>query len=285
VTCQSQDMEFDPQAFRGTAEHYAIGRPSYSRELATTLARELALDGAGRLLDVGCGPGVLELELAGLFDFVVALDPEVGMLETGRRRCADALIENVRWLEGMAEDIPKLDIGPCRVVTFAQSFHRVRRHQVADVVYDLLEPEGSLVLVSHEVSPEVSPRPRPVGPPYPSIPHDEVRELVIDYLGESTRQYLAAFREGQPARFEDTLLETRFRGSRTVYAPGRQDLIRDIDTVLANYFSMSWAAPRLFGDRLADFEADLRGLLSERSPKGLFWDWPGDTELVIATKP
>jgi hypothetical protein len=48
---------------------------------------------------------------------------------------------------------------------------------------------------------------------------------------------------------------------------------------------MSWAAPRLFGDRLADFEADLRGLLSERSPKGLFWDWPGDTELVIATKP
>jgi hypothetical protein len=73
VTCQSQDMEFDPQAFRGTAEHYAPGRPSCSRELATTLARELALDGAGQLLDVGCGPGVLELELAGLFDFVVAL--------------------------------------------------------------------------------------------------------------------------------------------------------------------------------------------------------------------
>ncbi|MGA2211576.1 MAG: class I SAM-dependent methyltransferase [Acidimicrobiales bacterium] len=275
------DFEFDPQAFRGTAEHYATGRPSYSRELATILARELALDGAGQLLDVGCGPGVLELELAGLFDLVVALDPEAGMLETGRRRCADARIENVRWLEGVAEDIPELDIGPCRVVTFAQSFHRVRRHQVADIVYDLLEPEGSLVLVSHEVST----RPRPAGPPYPSIPHDEVRELVIDYLGESTRQYLAAFGEGQTARFEDTLLETRFGGSRTVYAPGRQDLIRDIDTVVANYLSMSWAAPRLFGDRLADFEADLRGLLSERSPEGLYWDWPGDTELVIATKP
>jgi hypothetical protein len=81
------------------------------------------------------------------------------------------------------------------------------------------------------------------------------------------------------------LLETRFRGSRTVYAPGRKDLIRDIDTVVANFLSMSWSAPRLFGDRLADFEADLRGLLSERSPGGLFWDWPGDTELVIATKP
>jgi hypothetical protein len=65
---------------------------------------------------------------------------------------------------------------------------------------------------------------------------------------------------------------------------GRPDLIKDLDAVVANYFSMSYAAPRLFGNRRADFEADLRRLLLERSPDGLFWDWPGDTELVIATK-
>lgn len=284
-SCQSREMEFDPQAFRGTAEYYATGRPAYSRQLAETLARELALDGTGQLLDVGCGPGVLELELAGLFDLVVALDPEAGMLQTGRRRCDGAGIGNVRWLQGVAECIPQLDIGPCRVVTFAQSFHRVRRHEVADAVYDLLEPAGSLVLISHDVGSEGSPKSRPESPGYPSVPHEDVRELIISYLGESTRHYLATWGEGQPARFEDTLLETRFGGSRTVYAAGRQDLVRDIDTVVANYFSLSWAAPRLFGDRLADFEDDLRRVLSECSPDGLFWDWPGDTELVIATKP
>ena len=79
--------------------------------------------------------------------------------------------------------------------------------------------------------------------------------------------------------------QTRFQSSRTVYAPGRPDLIRDIDTVVANYFSLSYAAPRWLGSRRADFEADLRRLLYEHSPQGLFWDWPGDTELIMATKP
>jgi ubiquinone/menaquinone biosynthesis C-methylase UbiE len=274
-------VEFDPQAFEGTAEYYSIGRPPYSEQLADTMAQELSLDGTGQLLDVGCGPGVLVLELAGLFCQTVALDPEAGMLREGQRRCQEAGIRDVSWVLGAAEDIPALGVGPCRVVTFGTSFHRVRRLEVAETVYDLLESGGSLVLISNEVAG----RPRPDGPGYPDIPHAAVRELIVNYLGESTRHYLATWNEGLPARFEDTLLQTRFGGSRTIYAPGRPDLIRDVDTVVANYFSMSYGAPRLFGDRRAEFEVDLRRLLREHSSSGLFWDWPGDTELVIATKP
>ena len=274
-------MEFDPQAFQGTAEYYSIGRPPYSEQLADTMSHELSLDCTGQLLDVGCGPGVLVLELAELFHQTVALDPEAGMLREGQRRCQQAGVDNVRWVLGAAEDIPELEVRPCRVVTFGQSFHRVRRLEVAEMVYDLLEPGGSLVLISNAVDG----RPRPDGPDYPNIPHAEIRELIIAYLGESTRHYLATWNEGQPTRFEDTLLQTRFGGSRTMYAPGRSDLIRNIDTVVANYFSMSYAASRLFGDRRTEFEADLRRLLLEHSPIGLFWDWPGDTEFVIATKP
>src|ERR1700691_4614996 len=114
---------FDSQAFEGTAEYYSVGRPPYSDQLAITMARELSLDGTGQLLDVGCGPGVLELVLAELFRNVVALDPEVGMLAEGERRCRQAGIGNVRWTRGIAEDIESLDVGPCRVVTFGQSFH------------------------------------------------------------------------------------------------------------------------------------------------------------------
>jgi SAM-dependent methyltransferase len=279
--CESGSMEFDPQAFQGTAAYYSIGRPPYSQQLADTLTHELSLDGCGQLLDVGCGPGVLELELAKLFGQAVALDPVIGMLREGRRRCQHAGVDNVRWVLGRAEEVPELDVGPCRVVTFGQSFHRVRRLEVSEIVYDLLEPGGSLVLISNEVDG----RPRPHDPGYPSIPHASARDLIVAYLGESTRDYLATWNEGQPARFEDTLLQTRFGGSRTIYAPGRADLVRDIDTVVANYFSMSYAAPRLFGARRPEFETDLRRLLLEHSPSGLFWDWPGDTELVIATRP
>lgn len=274
-------MQFDPQAFHGTAAYYSIGRPPYSEQLADTMVLDLSLDGTGQLLDVGCGPGVLVLDLARLFERVVALDPEAGMVEEGRRRCREAGITNARWVQAAAEDIGTLGAESCRVVTFGQSFHRVRRLEVAEAVYDLLVPGGSLVLISHEVDG----RPRPADSGYPEIPHAAVRELIIGYLGESTRHYLATWNEGQPARFEETLLKTRFGGSRTIYAPGRPHLIRDVDAVVANYFSMSYAAPRLFGTGRAGFEADLRHLLYEHSPDGLFWDWPGDTELVIATKP
>jgi SAM-dependent methyltransferase len=245
------------------------------------MARELSLDGTGQMLDVGCGPGVLVVALAGLFDQVTALDPEPGMLEVGKRRCQQAGIGNVRWVQGVAEDIATLNLGSWRVVTFGQSFHRVRQLEVAEVVYDQLVPGGSLVLISHNAEDD---RLRPANPGYPEIPHAEVRQLVLDYLGESTRRYLSTWNQDQPARFEDTLSQSRFGGSRTIYAPGRRDLVKDIKGVVANCFSLSYAAPRWFGDRRADFEADLRHLLLECSPEGLFWDWPGDTELVIATK-
>jgi SAM-dependent methyltransferase len=274
-------MEFDPQAFQGTAEYYSTGRPPYSAQLSRTVSQELSLDGSGLLLDVGCGPGVLELLLAGLFTQVVALDPESGMLREGERRCLLEGIENVRWIQGTAADIPTLGIEPCRVVTFGQSFHRVRQLEVAETIYDQLEPSGWLVLISNEVNGRL----KPESPGYPEIPHDEIRELIISYLGDSTRHYLATWNEDLPERFEDTLRKSRFGESRTVYAPGRSDLIRDIDTVVANYFSMSYSAPRLFGDRRVQFESDLHRLLFEHSPSGLFWDWPGDTELVIAGRP
>jgi hypothetical protein len=202
------------------------------------------------------------------------------MLREGERRCLREGIENVRWVQGTAEDIPTLGLPPCRVVTFGQSFHRVRQLDVAESIYDLLEPGGSLVLISNEVNG----RPKPQGPELPNIPHGAMKELIISYLGESTRHYLATWNDDLPARFEDTLLQSRFGESRTVYISGQTDLIRDVDTVVANCFSMSYSAPRLFGDKLSEFESELRRLLRDHSPSGLFWDWPGDTELVIASK-
>lgn len=86
-------------------------------------------------------------------------------------------------------------------------------------------------------------------------------------------------------KFEDTLVQSRFGPPRSVFAPGVQDLLRDTDSVISGYLSMSTSAPHLFGDRLDEFIAEARSLLEARSPDGLFWDWPGDTEIVIATKP
>lgn len=54
---------------------------------------------------------------------------------------------------------------------------------------------------------------------------------------------------------------------------------------MSGYFSLATSAPHLFGDRVEDFAGEVRELLAARSSEGVFWDWPGDTEVILARKP
>ena len=45
---------------------------------------------------------------------------------------------------------------------------------------------------------------------------------------------------------------------------------RDVEEVVASVFSTSYAAPHLFGDRVGQFEDELRTMLKQASPTGLF---------------
>jgi SAM-dependent methyltransferase len=273
-------VPYDPTIYQGSAAYYARGRPPYSRALATTLAAEVGLDGSGRLLDVGCGPGILTIELAGCFAQALGLDPDAEMLAEGARRAVQAGIDNIRWVQALAEDLPKLDLGRFRLVTFGQSFHWTDRERVAEAVYEILEPGGALALIVHAHAG----RPQPSGPGYPPIPHDAIRALIDRYLGPRRRAG-QGFASPPTDRYEDALARTRFGAPRQIFCAGRPDIVQDIDAVLANYFSTSFAAPHLFGDRRERFEADLRAELAAHSPSGLFWDWPGDTEILLASKP
>lgn len=273
-------MAYDPTIYRGAAAYYVNGRPPYSAELAATIERELHLDGHGRLLDVGSGPGILTIELAHLFDEATGLDPDPDMLAEAAHRAAQHHVTNVSWVQALAEDIPQLELGTFRLVTFGQSFQWTDRERVAEAVYNLLEPGAAMACIAHEVQG----RPTPTGPDRPPIPHDEIRTLVDRYLG-TRRRAGQGFANPQPDRYEDAIARTRFGPPRTVYAPGRPDIVRDIDSLVDGVYSMSWSAPHLFGEQRATFECELRALLRQHSPDGLFWDWPGDTAVVIASKP
>jgi SAM-dependent methyltransferase len=83
--------KWDAKLYEGSAPYYACGRVPYPPELAETLRAELRLDGTGRLLDVGCGPGSLALLLAPFFAEVVGLDPDPRMIaEVDREACVSA---------------------------------------------------------------------------------------------------------------------------------------------------------------------------------------------------
>jgi SAM-dependent methyltransferase len=243
------------------------------------MVSEIGLDGRGRLLDVGCGPGILTTRLAGLYDAVIGLDPDAEMLAQGRIAAEDAGLTNITWVRARAEDLPAAAPGPFRTVTFGSSFHWTDEARVAEIVYDMLEPGGDMVMIAHDAEG----RPVPPSPGHPPIPHAELGDLVATYLGSVTRM-------GQgnlPIRghtWQDILVNTRFGQPRELFAPGIPDLLRDTDSVISGYLSMSWSAPHLYGDRLEAFVDDARGLLASRSPDGLFWDWPGDTAIVIGHK-
>ena len=270
---------YDPTIFRGTAAYYLRGRPPYSRALPEFLAAEASLRG-GRALDVGCGPGTVAVDLAPYAAEVVGLDPAGEMLAEAARHAGRRGVRNVRWVLGRAEDLPTLDLGRFALVVFAQSFHWTDREAVAEVVYDLLEPGGVLALIAHEVNG----RPKPVGPGAPPIPHEAIRDLIARYLGPERRAG-QGLRTPLAERHPEVHARTRFGRPKVVYLEGRSDLVQSVEDVLANVHSMSYAAPPLFGDRLEAFDVGLRALLASMSPTGTFWDWPGDTEVLLARRP
>jgi len=143
-----------------------------------------------------------------------------------------------------------------------------------------LEPGGAMVMVVHDIGH----RPSPPNPGLPEIPHDEILAIVARYVG-STRRSGRGTAPIRTHRFEDVLAATRFDTPTTLIAPGREDVVRDIEGVISGYLSMSYAAPHLFADQLDVFTDEVRQLLGARSPAGQFWDWPGDTEIVVARRP
>jgi SAM-dependent methyltransferase len=240
---------------------------------------ELGLDGHGRMLDVGCGPGILAIRLARFFDEVIGLDPDADMLAEGRRAASDLGIDKITWTHATAEELPAASPGPFRLVTFGQSFHRVDEAYVAEAVYDMLEPDGAVAMIAHSVEG----RRVPESPGFPPIPHDEMRALVKHYLGSLERNG-SGFAAPRSHTWQDILAASHFGEVDELFAPGVPNLLRNIDTVISGYLSMSWSAPHLYGDRLDEFVAEARNILEPRSRDGLFWDWPGDTVIVLGRK-
>jgi SAM-dependent methyltransferase len=272
---------WDAKLYEGSAPYYARGRLPYPPEMASVLRDVLSLDGTQRLIDVGCGPGPVALLLAPLFAEVVGVDPDPGMIAEAARRALQQGVGNARWVEAQAEALPD-DLGSFRVATFAQSFHWMDRERVASTVRDMLEPGGSWVHVSattHQGLEGVE------GLRLPSPPREEIGQLIRRYLGPGRRAGSRTFAEGTPSRSgeEAIMLAAGFSGPRCVTVAGHVH-DRSEDEVVASVFSLSSAAPHLFGAQVDEFEHELRELLRGASPQRRFAEQAREIELVIWTK-
>ena len=270
-------MSGDDTLYAGSARHYGAGRMPYPARLVEVLRDELGLDGTGRLLDVGCGPGSLTLLLAPWFASAVGVDADADMVREAAAAAGRAGVDTVDWRHLRAEDLTT-DLGAFRVVTFAQSFHWMDQSLVARAVRELLEPDGAWVHVfatTHRGAPgdDTLPHPRP--------PWDGIDALVARYLGPVRRAGQGLLPHGTAGGEEDVMRAAGYRGPWRLPVARGEVVDRTTDEVVAAVLSLSSSAPHLFADRLAAFEDDLRGLLADASATGLFSERTLDIELVI----
>ena len=270
-----EDWTWDETVFQGTASYYRQGRSPYAPGLAEALARHLSLDGRGRLLDVGCGPGSVTLLFAPIFEHVVGVDSDPEMLNEARRAATEAHVVNADWVQMRAEHLPD-DLGSFRVITFAQSFHWMDRARVAATARAMLEPGGVVVHVDMWRQPRDA---RSSGR-FPSVPEEAIDAVRVRWLGPDRRAG-AGFRNTSPSGEDDVFQAAGFAPEEIVVVPDDRVVERSIDDVIAWVLSTSSTAPHLFGDELADFEHDLRKALISASPAGRFSVRLADNRLRI----
>lgn len=266
-----EDWRWDASLYSGSAPFYVRGRVAYPSTLVDVLVEELGLDGAGRMLDVGCGPGSLTTPMAFHFEEVVGVDPDPGMLAEAARVARCAGLHNITWVQARGEEL-STDQGSFRVATLAQSFHWMDRPKVAGLLRSLLIGDGAIAFVhatTHQGVQDAPPE------RYPKPPRAQIEDLIRDYLGPDRRAG-AGYRtgevvtEGERGRIEAGIFTAAgFTGPLRREVPGWV-VTRSTDEVVASVFSLSYAAPHLFGERVVAFEEDLRSRLTAVSPEGLF---------------
>ena len=259
------DFPWHPSVYAGSARYYAVGRVSYPTALAGALATALELDASGRLLDIGCGPGNFTLLMAPWFEQATGVDADHDMLAEAERQATEAGLGNVQWRHLRAEELPA-GLGEYRVITFAQSFHWMDQLPVARAALTMLEDAGACVHVhatTHQgVDTEaVLPHPRP--------PRSAINELVERYLGPASRRGKGFLSPDKAHREDEVYRAAGFNGPQRIDVPG-QVVERTSDQIVAGIFSLSSSTPHLFGERREAFEADLRRLLRDANPSGIF---------------
>lgn len=274
--------QWDRTLFQGSAAHYDRGRLPYAPGFTDTLAAALGLDGRGRLLDVGCGPGTVTLALAALFSQVVGIDPDHDMIAEAERQADRRGVTNACWRVARAEDLPT-GLGEFRAVVFAQSFHWTDRDRVATTVRDMLEPGGAFVHMSDLKDPPPDPQAPPL--PHPPPPIAGIRALVARHLGPIRRAGQGTLPHGTPDREDRVLTGAGFERFERHVVPAGQVVVRLADDLVAWVFSRSDSAPHLFGDRVTDFERDLRRLLRDAAPDGRFAEHLPPTEIMLWRTP
>jgi hypothetical protein len=114
-----------------------------------------------------------------------------------------------------------------------------------------------------------------------TTPRERITELILSYLGSDRRAGQGTLPGGTPDGETTIFRRAGFSGPQVIEVPRGETFERTEDQIVASVFSLSGSAPHLYGDRLQEFEEDLRALLRRASPDGVFHEKARDITLSI----
>jgi ubiquinone/menaquinone biosynthesis C-methylase UbiE len=119
--------------------------PAIFREGAEKLIEHAAIQPGERVLDVGCGTGIVARTAAGRTGSVEAVDLNASMLEVARNAAADASLD-ITWHQGAAESLP-MARNSCDVVVSQQAYQFFEdRGKALQEMHRVLSPGGRAVM-------------------------------------------------------------------------------------------------------------------------------------------
>lgn len=242
---------FQPHRFQSAAQHYLAGRPAYAPRLIRHVAELTGLQADDRLLDLGCGPGMLAGAFAPLVHEVVAIDPEPEMLRIAEAEFGAA--GNIRFIRGSSFDLSP-SLGRFHLVTMGRSFHWMDRAATLRVLDGMIDPDGAVVLFDSETT-DLS----------ENAWTAEYRALLRRYAEDDTGH--ARRRGGTWVRHEGILLDSVFNVLDQISAIERRQV--SVQQLVDRAFSRSSTAPQRLGDRAPRLAAEIEALLRPLARDGM----------------
>ncbi|MDZ8056298.1 MAG: class I SAM-dependent methyltransferase [Aulosira sp. ZfuVER01] len=250
---------YDPTLFEGAAEVYAQYRTKYPPTVFDKLTEIFNLNGQGRLLDLGTGPGLIAIALRTKFQQVVAVDPDPEMLKEAQRQAAAVGANNITWLEQGAELINP-SLGVFKLATIGRAFHWMERELVLERLYELLADDGAIALLNTGDDPWKS-----------FLPWKQAAIGVVKkWLGEERRtgQRGQAVRKPVDPPHEFVIANSKFARQEVYEVPFEKSWT--VSSYLGYLYTTAFSLKIFYGDKAEEFEADIKEALLAVEPSGEF---------------
>jgi SAM-dependent methyltransferase len=238
---------FEPRRFRTAAAHYGPGRPDYAPTLIRRVARLCGLGAGSRVLDLGCGPGLLSVAFAPFAGHVIAIDPEPEMLAVVRTLA----IANLEPVQGSSFDLGPA-LGRFRLAMMGRSFHWMDRADTLRRLDELLEHGAAVALFDTS---------------HPDVPANvwtaEFRALRRRYEDDADHPRRAP----EWLSHEAILLDSAFSRLEALSVIESRQV--PLGSLVDRALSMSGTSPERLGARTSDFAQEIERLMLPYARRGM----------------